>query len=104
MQVFHEISNHCAITVVDSFDNHWEWTSHQQMPFDKALLVAEDIFAGEFVFPARDVKQILITDSNTGELLATCAPDADFDDNCNSWSYNEDCGFDPYLGCYTDDC
>ena len=20
------------------------------------------------------------------------------------WGYNEDCGFDPYLGCYTDDC
>lgn len=20
------------------------------------------------------------------------------------WGYNEDCGFDPYLGCYTGDC
>lgn len=25
----------------------------------------------------------------------------DFDED---WGYNEDMGFDPYLGCYTDDC
>lgn len=29
----------------------------------------------------------------------------DFDEDLDEdWSYNEDMGFDPYLGCYTDDC
>ena len=26
------------------------------------------------------------------------------DDEFLDWDYNEDMGFDPYLGCYTDDC
>ena len=29
--------------------------------------------------------------------------DAEDYEDCD-WGYNEDCGFDPYLGCYTDDC
>ena len=29
--------------------------------------------------------------------------DLDNDEDCD-WGYNEDMGFDPYLGCYTDDC
>ena len=29
--------------------------------------------------------------------------DEDFDDDLD-WGYNEDMGFDAYLGCYTDDC
>ena len=35
-----------------------------------------------------------------GEIVAEVAePDDDPD-----WDYNEDMGYDPYLGCYTDDC
>lgn len=31
--------------------------------------------------------------------------DEDSDENLDEdWGYNEDMGFDPYLGCYTDDC
>jgi hypothetical protein len=50
-----------------------------------------------------------IFDVNTGDFLATCYSDSEeiaeedygaWDD----WGYNEDMGFDPYLGCYTDDC
>lgn len=26
------------------------------------------------------------------------------EDPDEDWGYNEDMGFDPYLGCYTDDC
>ena len=47
-----------------------------------------------------------IWDSNTGELYASCSwddestPEEDYGD----WDYNEDEGFDPYMGEYTWDC
>lgn len=47
-----------------------------------------------------------IWDSNTGEVYASCSwddesiPEEDYGD----WDYNEDEGFDPYLGEYTWDC
>ena len=50
-----------------------------------------------------EIEKIYIIDSDTGELLATCAPDEEID-NDPDWGYNEDMGFDPYLGCCTDDC
>ena len=49
-----------------------------------------------------------IMDAETGELYVTCSwdddsiPEEDYYDY--DWGYNEDMGFDPYLGCYTDDC
>ena len=63
----------------------------------------------------------IIWDSNTGEVYASCSwddesipeedyPDYDednyWDDGCpvEDWGYNEDEGFDPYLGEYTWDC
>jgi len=30
--------------------------------------------------------------------------DEEDEDPDEDWGYNEDMGFDPYLGCYTDDC
>jgi len=43
-----------------------------------------------------------------------CPYDAQYSRDCEFWcgadepydepDYNEDCGFDPYMGCYTDDC
>lgn len=104
MKVFHEIGNPCSITVADINGNHWEWNNLLRMPFDKALLVAEDIFAGQFVFNPQDIECLYIIDTDTGELLATCEPDEEQQDNYDDWDYDEDCGFDPYLGCYTDDC
>ena len=44
-----------------------------------------------------------ICDAETGEVVATVLPEITFIDNGN-WGYNEDMGFDPYLGCYTNDC
>lgn len=44
-----------------------------------------------------------IWDSNTGEVYATCAADSNTDDDVD-WGYNEDEGYDPYLGEYTWDC
>ena len=53
----------------------------------------------------------LIFDANTGEILAECTPDPDYEESDfenenydSDWGYNEDMGFDPYMGCYTDDC
>lgn len=48
-----------------------------------------------------------IWDANTGELYATCWAEAvEEEDNCpdEDWGYNEDEGFDPYMGEYTWDC
>lgn len=72
------------------------------------------------------ISQILFIDSKTGELLLECARNVsgptevktkndpwdyvDYDedeediDSDDDWGYNEDMGYDPYLGCYTDDC
>jgi len=41
---------------------------------------------------------VMCIDMETGEVVAEAAePDPD-------WGFNEDCGYDPYMGCYTDDC
>ena len=50
-----------------------------------------------------------IWDANTGELYATCSwddesiPEEDYG-AWDDWGYNEDEGFDPYMGEYTFDC
>ena len=43
-----------------------------------------------------------------------CPYNAEYNRDCEYWcgedepidepAYDEDCGFDPYMGCYTDDC
>lgn len=41
-------------------------------------------------------------DIDTGEVIYLRS---DWDDAPDSdWGFNEDTGFDPYMGCYTDDC
>ena len=40
-------------------------------------------------------------DMDTGEVIAERS---NWDELDPDWGYNEDCGFDPYVGCYTDDC
>lgn len=43
---------------------------------------------------------VLVVDMDTGEVIAEAAePDYDEPDFCDY-----DSGFDPYMGCYTDDC
>lgn len=49
---------------------------------------------------SKDITDIQILDLENGEILWDAEDDCDCeDDNCD-----DDCGFDPYLGCYTDDC
>ena len=58
------------------------------------------------------VSEIIIWDANTGEILAQCSPDSNKEENdetpYDEWddgdSWDLECGFDPYMGCYTDDC
>lgn len=60
------------------------------------------------LFHGNGITLITVCDSTTGEIVAECRPDDELDfDNPNydpDWGYNEDMGFDPYLGCYSDDC
>lgn len=79
-------------------------------PLQVAVTYAQAIFNDETAIRGALVSQVLIVDSNTGEIIAIleqdCNEDCDFD-NPNydpDWGYNEDMGFDPYLGCYSDDC
>lgn len=75
-----------------------------------AIEYVNSIFEDVTLIRAKFVKQILVIDANTGEILAECFPDpecgpteADFENENYDpdWGYNEDVGFDPYLGCYT---
>ena len=38
------------------------------------------------------------------EFLCPVCEDADDNDDFSSLFEGDECGFDPYLGCYTDDC
>ena len=51
------------------------------------------------------IVRAVVCDWETGEVVATVERDnEDFaDDGEPSW-IDDDCGFDPYLGCYSDDC
>lgn len=42
---------------------------------------------------------VIVVDMDTGEVVAEVAEPYDPD-----WGYNEDMGYDPYMGCCTDDC
>lgn len=43
-----------------------------------------------------------IIDLDTDEVIMTFEDEDPSEDN--DWGYNEDMGFDPYMGCYTDEC
>lgn len=76
-------------------------------PLNEVLDFVDRIYKGETLFAPEFVETVFVTDSNTGELIAECAPDpkiSNKDDYDPDWGYNEDMGFDPYMGCYSDDC
>lgn len=78
------------------------------LPLQDAVSLAQDIFDGYTAIKGNMVSKITICDSTTGEICAECYPDEEVGfDNPNynpDWEFNEDMGFDPYLGLYTDDC
>jgi len=98
----------CALTIyfpkeVDIASADWR---EQYKTLKDAVNAAEFIF--ETGYPTAEL--IVIWDANTGEVLAECSNEKVPEDDWNeedweeSWGFNEDMGFDPYLGCYTDDC
>ena len=76
-------------------------------PLNEVLDFVDSIYNGETLFAPEFVETVFVTDSKTGELIAECAPDPKVSNEDNydpDWGYNEDMGFDPYMGCYSDDC
>lgn len=74
---------------------------------DDTLGYVDCIFGDATMFHAESVDSVHIINSDTGELIAECVPDSktsDENDYDPDWGYNEDMGFDPYMGCYSDDC
>jgi len=76
-----------------------------------AVDYCEMIFDDGTPIRSRSISKITVCDSFTGEICAECerddAPTDSEIDNPNydpDWGFNEDEGFDPYLGCYTEDC
>jgi len=71
-----------------------------------AVEYAEMIFNDETPLRGDAISKVMICDTETSEICAECEHDhveeASLPDE--DWGYNEDMGFDPYLGCYTDDC
>ena len=73
-------------------------------PLNEVLDFIEHIFNDDTMFCGKYVQKVVATDTKTGELIAECVPEKAFEDAYDDWAYNEDMGYDPYLGCYTDDC
>ena len=48
-----------------------------------------------------NLRCVEVIDMDTGEVIAERS---DWDEPDLDWGYNEDMGYDPYMGCYTDDC
>lgn len=90
----------CAMTVYFDTDSDFasaDWREHFRTLAD-AIACAENILDTQ-VYSTR----IVIWDAHTGEVLAECSPDP-VEEYDLDWDYNEDMGFDPYMGCYSDDC
>lgn len=100
----------CKLTLYfsDSDFASAEWRDEYKSLKD-AMEMAKDIIDSRFY---DSVSEIIIWDTNTGEILAQCSPDSNKEENDESpydeWDdgdrWDLECGFDPYMGCYTDDC
>lgn len=71
-----------------------------------AVDYAEMIFGDETLLRSYAVSKVMICDAYTGEICAECEHDPckEVSSSDEDLNHNEDMGFDPYLGCYTDDC
>lgn len=101
-----EYATFCEATVYEKNGDSWSYNYTFKTLKDALDWADFQIEARPISF---EIEKIYITDEETGELLASCTPDDESEeiDNPNydpDWGYNEDMGFDPYLGCCTDDC
>lgn len=94
----------CQCTVVETNGDMW-------MYINRFGSLKDAVEWAQFQIDARPIDFridcIRISSCETGELLAECTPEISensSDEEYEDWDYNEDMGYDPYLGCYTDDC
>ena len=89
---------------IESKNGTWEGIAlfADTCDLDSMVMFAEDQFnyGNSITTPATDIR---ICDMETGEIVWQWS-ESDEDDYDPDWGYNEDMGFDPYMGCYTDDC
>ena len=94
-------ATHCEATVSLLDGSSWTYNNHFHT-LKEALEWAQEQIDGQSQFD--HINNIIIVDADTGEVLAECTPDVDPYEDWDDWNYNEDMGYDPYMGCYTDDC
>ena len=73
---------------------------------DDVLAYVKCIFGNGTMFHADCVDSVHIINSDTGELIAECEPERPQDEEVwpTANEIFEDCGFNPYEGCYDYDC
>ena len=87
-----------SMNVLDAETNEWEGIALFSDLFTTEALKAVGRSTWEEIEGAAN---LAIVDMDTGEAVFDAVDDAALD---LDWGYNEDCGYDPYMGCYTDDC
>lgn len=96
--------------IITTKDGYVFKTEIENSPLQDAVDFCDLVFNDETTFKGEMIAKIVIVDSNTGEILAECFSDfecgpTEIEDAYDvDWGYNEDMGYDPYAGCYTDDC
>lgn len=96
----------CEATVYETNGDSWSYNYQFKTLKDAIKWAQFQIEARPISF---EIKRIYISSCDTGEILAMCTPDDVDEDSSDEsywddWDYNEDMGFDPYMGCYSDDC
>lgn len=97
---------------IEHFATSYSITFHGTISYDVESFGSLDdalAFAEEEIDVRQQATFASIWDSNTGEVYATCSSDDEStpEEDCGAWedwNYNEDEGFDPYMGEYTWDC
>lgn len=81
-------------------------TSHKYNTFEPIAVFSDSLsfdvltgFCDAYFDTVEDCTGVEVVNLETGEVVYGTYIDDGFEDNCD-----DDCGFDPYLGCYTDDC
>ena len=94
----------CATVSITFSDDCHTW----EAPFDFHSINDALAYAENEIDVRLQALHASIWDTKTGELYVTCSADhveEDEEEDCDpDWGYNEDMGFDPYMGCYSDDC
>lgn len=80
-------------------------TSHKYNTFEPIALFSDCVpsdalieFCDAYLNNVEDCTGVEVINLETGEVVYGTYVDDDTEDNCD-----DDCGFDPYLGCYTND-